>query len=272
MDTLEVREEPKTVKPTEQRPAKEPRHRLAKPNSYSAVAEKGGSPKIRRVTSRRMFEVEIEQATTDPDQRRKLAWEALAWKRKAPIGQRMLRGTAQLREGPLKDNVEAMEFVYIEGITKMRYGEARSIMRVGGVDTRNIRDISFVGKSVCSLLVSKSYKRELVSNLVSEGSPFRIIPDFDPLSGDHFKRPATAGQTQSPVDSYIRRAALAVVNNRKLEVATKYQAQLPMELKDKLRLEVQRLTALRSGPKGPSKTPSKTPASVEEQGVMDIDS
>ena len=92
------------------------------------------------------------------------------------------------------------------------------------------------------------------------------------MSGDHFKRPATAGQIQSPIDSYIRRAALAVVNNRKLEVATKYQAQLPMELKDNLRLEVQRFTALRSGPKGPSKIPSKTPASVEEQGVMDIDS
>ena len=70
----------------------------------------------------------------------------------------------------------------------------------------------------------KELLRELVSNLVSEGSPFRIIPDFDPLSGDHFKRPATAGQIQPPIDSYIRRAALAVVNNRKLEGSTKYQA------------------------------------------------
>ena len=73
VDTFEVREEPKTEKPTEQRPAKEPRHRPSKPNSYSAVAEKGGPPKIRRVTPRCMFGVEIERTTTNPDQRRKLA-------------------------------------------------------------------------------------------------------------------------------------------------------------------------------------------------------
>ena len=270
--TLEVRKEPMTAVTTVQKPLRPSQPQPPKPLSYSDITGKGGMPNTRKVVPRCRIETKIEQVTTDPNQRRKLACEALGWKTKAPIGQRMLRGTAQLREGPLKDNVDALEFVYVEGMTKMRYGEARGIMRVGGIDTRNIRDISYVGKSVCSLLVSKSYKNELVSILVSVGSPLKIIPDFDPLSGEHFKRPAAAGHTQSPVDSYIRRAALAVVNNRKLEVATKYQAQLPMEHKDRLRMEVQRLIALRNGSKDTSKIPSKTPAGIKTQEGMDIDS
>ena len=147
----------------------------------------------------------------------------------------------------------------------MRYGEARSILRSGGIDTREIRDISFVGKSVCSLLVTKTYKGHLVSNLGTEGSPFKTTPNFDPLSEEHPKRPTATGQIQSPAECYNRRAVLAVANNRKLEVATKYQALLPVELKDKLRTEVQRLTALRGGPKGASKNPSKAPAPAENR-------
>lgn len=272
VDPLEVQEEPKTTRSIFQQPEKHIQPESMKIKTYSAVAKKGGPPNTRRVTPRRMTGAEIEQITTDPAQRRLLAWKALAWKRKAPIGQRMLRGDAHLREGPLKDNIDSMEFVYVWGITRMRYGEARSILRSGGVDTREIRDISFVGKSVCSLLVTKAYKGCLLSSLEAEGSPFKTIPDFDPLSEEHLKRPIATGQIQSPAECYIRRAALAVVNNRKLEVATKYQALLPAELKDKLRTEVQRLTALRGGPKGASKNPSKAPAPAEEQEAMDTDS
>ena len=143
-------------------------------------------------------------------------------RRRAPIGQGMLNPDAHLREGPLKDNIDSMEFVYVWGITRMRYGEARSILRSGGIDTREIRNTSFVGKSVCSLLATKAYKGCLVSSLETEGSSFKTMPNFDPLSEEHLKRPAATGQIQSPAECYIRRAALAVANNRKLEAATKY--------------------------------------------------
>ena len=236
--------------------------------TYSSIVRRGGPPN-KREPPRRTSGERIEQTTPDETQRSKLGLGALAWRMKAPIGHRMLRGDAELREGPLKDNVEAMEFVYVDGMTRMRYGEARSLLRCVGVDTREIRDISFVGNSVSSLLVMKTYKEKLISKLVPEGSPLRIISNFDPLSGDHLKRPAAAGQARSPVDCFIRRAALAVVNNRKLEVATKYQEQLPAEHKDKLRMEVQRLAALRSGSKDASKAPSKSPEPSKAQEAMD---
>ena len=38
------------------------------------------------------------------------------------------------------------------------------------------------------------------------------------------------------MDYYIKRAAVAVANNNRLEVATKYQAQPPAEHREKLRL------------------------------------
>ena len=64
----------------------------------------------------------------------------------------MLKEGEKLKDGPLKENVEALELAYMEGISRMRYSEARSLLRVAGVDARAIRDISFVGGSVCSLL------------------------------------------------------------------------------------------------------------------------
>ena len=68
----------------------------------------------------------------------------------------MLKEGEELNDGPLKENVEALEFVYVEGISRMKYGKVRSLLRVAGVDTRAIRDVSFVGGSVCSLLTEKA--------------------------------------------------------------------------------------------------------------------
>ena len=72
-----------------------------KPLSYSAMAAKGDPPVRRKVTPERMSGVQIEQTSPDPDQRVKLACQALAWRKK---------------------NVDSMEFVYVEGISRMRYG------------------------------------------------------------------------------------------------------------------------------------------------------
>ena len=102
VDPLEVREEPKAARPMAQQPVKHTQPELMKIKTYSAVAKKGGPPNTRRVAPRRMTGAEIEQTTTNPAQRRLLAWKALVWNRKAPIGQRMLRGDAHLKEGPLR--------------------------------------------------------------------------------------------------------------------------------------------------------------------------
>lgn len=38
----------------------------------------------------------------------------------------------ELEEGPFKENVEALEFVYVEGVSRMKYGGARSFWGLQG--------------------------------------------------------------------------------------------------------------------------------------------
>ena len=146
--------------------------------------------------------IQIEQTLPDPDRRVRLACEALVWKKKAPIGQRMLKGDAQLEEGPLKKNVDLMDFVYVDGVTKMKYGLARSVLRSAGIEVQAIRDISSVGNRVCSFLVFRDHKEKLVRILTSKGSTLKVIPNFDAMSKDHLKKSTTSGQEVLPVEYY----------------------------------------------------------------------
>ena len=129
--------------------------------------------------------------------------ESPGWSSSA-VGRRETRGWASQR------NVEALEFACVEGISRMRYSEARSLLRVAGVDTRVIRDISFVGGSVCSPLTEKARKGELVKILTFEGSPLKALENFDPMSKEHFERGIPPSQIISPIDVFIKRAASAV--------------------------------------------------------------
>ena len=189
----------------------------------------------------------------------------------------MLKDGEELNDGPLKENVEALEFVYVEGITRMKYGEARYLLKAAGVDTRAIRDISFVGGSVCSLLTKKTYKSDLIKLFTYEGSPLKVLENFDPMSKTHFKRSTLPSKIASPMDIFIKRAASAVANNRRLEVATKYQCQLPAEYREKLRLEVQKILEARKGLKRTPKegltapTPVVVGDSAPEGEGMDTD-
>ena len=106
----------------------------------------------------------------------------------SPGGVRMLKGGEKLENGPLKENVEALELAYVEGTFRMRYSEARSLLRAAVVDTQAIGGMSFAGGSVCSLLTEKAYKGELVKILTFEGTPLKVLENFDPISKEHFKR------------------------------------------------------------------------------------
>ena len=250
----------------------------ARPVSYAQAAVLGMPPRIRPTTPMRLTSDQIEARTTDPEERKRLACHALAWKKKAPMGKRMLKEGDNLEEGPLKQNVEAMEFIYVEGISRMKYGVVRSILRTAGVEVRKIRDISFVGGRVCSLLIDKDYKKNLVGTLSFEGSPLKVLEKFDPMSNKHFKRPTLADRIVSPVDIFIKRAASAAANSNKLEVATKYQCQLPAEHRERFRLEVQKILDARKAPKKAIKrstinaTPAEVGDSTSEKGGMEIDS
>lgn len=235
--------------------------------TYACVAGRGVTPKKSYALPTRITAEQIEAKTSDQEARRKMACDALAWKKKAPISKRMLKGGEKLEEGPLKKNIDSMEFIYVEGIARMKHGMARSMLRTAGVDTRAIKDISFIGGRVCSLLADKTSKGDIMKALVFEGSPLRVIEDFDPMSKEHYKRSLPPAQLIDPVDLYIKRAALAVANNRRLEIATKYQHQLPAEHQEKLRQEVQKILEKRNKPKKFNETSLAVPLPVNDNGI-----
>ena len=112
------------------------------------------------------------------------------------------------------------------------YGEMRSLLGSIGVNTGEIRDISFAGGSICLLLVSKEYKKGLAKVLVFEGSPLSPLDGFNPLSDEHIRIKKWGLHEMSPTNMFIRRAASAIANSRKLEAAIIYQMQLPAELRE----------------------------------------
>lgn len=52
----------------------------------------------------------------------------------------MLKEGEEHEDRSLKDNKEAMKFVYVGRIARMRCGELRSIVKVAGVNTRMVKD------------------------------------------------------------------------------------------------------------------------------------
>ena len=77
----------------------------ARPGSYSQAASRGIPPKGRGTPPTRMTAVQMEARTSDLVERMRLVCSALAWKRKAPVGVRMLKEGEKLEDGPLKENV-----------------------------------------------------------------------------------------------------------------------------------------------------------------------
>ena len=58
---------------------------------------------------------QINLGTEDKEERRRLTFSAVAWKKKAPISRRMLKEGEVLEEGPLKHDVDSLEFVHVAG-------------------------------------------------------------------------------------------------------------------------------------------------------------
>lgn len=100
----------------------------------------------------------------------------------------MLKEREELAGSPLRRSVDSLEFVRAAGVDRMRYGEMRPLSGSIGVNTREIRDISFVGGSICSLLISKEYRKGLVKILVSAGSPLSPLYRVSSLGDGHIGR------------------------------------------------------------------------------------
>jgi hypothetical protein len=68
--------------------------------------------------------------------------------------------------------------MYVAGLKKIPRDELRVIFRGFGIDTRRIRDISFIGKAITVLVVYPEYREE-ISRLLAAKS-FQVLTGFDP--------------------------------------------------------------------------------------------
>ena len=97
-------------------------------------------------------------------------------------------------------------------------GEVRKALSVLKVDTKEVKDISFVGKQVCAMLTTSAYAPILMRRIVIEGSTIAHLEKFDPLSSDNLKR-AKGPLDKLPEELLIQRAAYATAQSDSLLVA-----------------------------------------------------
>jgi hypothetical protein len=73
-----------------------------------------------------------------------------------------------------------LEVIYVKGIKRQRRDYLRLALREEGVQTREIIDINFIGKSVTTMLVPKEAK-ERITTSISRISGISVDLTFDPL-------------------------------------------------------------------------------------------
>lgn len=253
---VETRQDPKNPEATQKS--------VKAPQSYAKVAAKGRREWVRPTIK------ELE-APLEKEAKETLGWRALQWKPLKPINKRLIPPGNSLKEGPLKEKVDTTRFVYVKGMTRQRLGVARSALRAIGVDTKKIYDISFIGGQVASLLTSTDYAETVERVLTSGRSTLKILKDFDPLSGEHFRRTAQANQqNKTPIELYARRAAFAVCKSKSLLVATKYQQALTGEQFTAFKSELDKLMEAGNKPKRENKGKGKPKIHINTNS-MEVD-
>ena len=109
------------------------------------------------------------------------------------------------------------------------------------VDTKEVKDISFVGKQVCAMLTTSAYAPILIRKIVTEGNTIAHLERFDPLSSDSLKR-AKGPLDKLPGDLLIQRAAYATAQSDSLLVAMKYKELVPIARQGQFEEKVQEIS------------------------------
>ena len=111
----------------------------------------------------------------------------------------------------------------------------RNIKKVfgkAGIDTTGIYDISFIGKSICSILCKGKYTPIIAEIISNSKSDARVLEDFDPLKPGVFRPELLQAEAhKSPEEFLIRRAAFSAVKTNNMVVATTCQSIVPPELR-----------------------------------------
>ena len=141
----------------------------------------------------------------------------------------------------LKKKLGSTQFVYFHGIMKQRTREVRKALFVLKVDTKEVKDISFVGKQVCAMLTTSANVPTLIRKIVIEGSTITHLEKFDPLSSDTLKR-ARGPLDKLPEEPLIQRAAYATAQCDSLLVAMKYRELVPVVRQGQFEEKVQEIS------------------------------
>ena len=111
----------------------------------------------------------------------------LAWRVRTPIEKRIKKIRKVSEGSPPKKKLESTEFVYFHGITKHRIRQECKALSVLKVDTKEVRDISFVGKQASAMLTTSTYVPILIRKIVIGGAATHL-EKFNPSSSDNLKR------------------------------------------------------------------------------------
>lgn len=234
--------------------------------SYATVAKKNRPawvrPTVKQLTRSR-----------DPKEKQAEGLRALQWKPLKPINKRIVQLGQPLKEGPLKDKVNATKFIYVAGMTRQRYGVVRAALEAAGIEKKRIHDISFVGKQVGCLLTSTEYAETVERVLTAGNSTMKIIRDFDPLNNEHLKKPKVDGKdVKTPAQLYARRAAFAVSKSNSVFVAAKYQESISEEHYEYFKNELDRLVESRKKRQISPEVSKGRPKSIVKSNAMEVDS
>ena len=165
----------------------------------------------------------------DPQERAEVSFRAISTQKKRPISRRVIR-TGTIENEFLRDQIQGSKFLYVKGITRQPIRNVKKALSNAGIDVTSIYDISFVGRSVCSILCRQEDAAIIAEVINSLKSRICILEDFDPREPGVFSpEMAQAEERKTPVELLIRRAAYSAVKTNNMIVATAFQAIIPAE-------------------------------------------
>ena len=165
----------------------------------------------------------------DPQEKLEASFRAITRQKRASISKRVIK-TGAIENEHLRDQVEGAKFLYVKGIRRQPARNIKKAFSQAGIDTTGIYDISFIGKSICSVLCKGEYVPIITEIINNSKSDARVLEDFNPLKPGVFRPELLQAEDhKSPEEFLIRRAAFSAVMTNNMIVATAFQSIIPPE-------------------------------------------
>ena len=116
-----------------------------------------------------------------------LALKTLTWRTQVPIVEKIKKIKGVPHGSPPKNRVDSARLVYFQGITKRRLGEVRKSLAALKIETKEVKDISFVGKR-CAHTDNISICAHPNRKTRIWGDAIKHLENFNPLSSENSKR------------------------------------------------------------------------------------